>query len=219
MEYFLKIIGYLSIPLVLLSVFWMIRGLRKQRRLTQKSLIIQMLFSPIFLLVYSLLLKVPVSQTIATTLLIVGLVIGVLWGNTTRLQYRDNQVFGQRSIWYLVIWALSFSITQVLALIARSGIVAIGLSTMFFSTGGAIGMNAYLLYRYSRMVSHGTRETTCPGCGSQNDLGVNYCIHCGKSLVTMANVSSNSSMVTCPNCSSSIESGLRYCTQCGKSVN
>ena len=222
MEVFLKIIGYLSIPLVLLSVFVMIRSLRRDQRLTSRSLITQMLVSLVFIIAYALLLRVSVSLALSTPLLVLGLILGVLWNRTTHLRLQKGEVFGRRSIWYLVIWGLSFSITQLMALTASAEIVSYGLSTVYFSTGLAIGTNGSLLFRRWRLISSGAPvEISCPACGTVNIRVRNFCTQCGQTLaptVATAPVSLESS-TRCPRCGHINVSGERFCTECGQQLS
>ena len=199
MDFFFRIIGFLSIPLILVSVGLMIKNLRHEQRLTSRSLVIQLAMSPIILLIYALLLGVSVSVDLAIPLLFVGLALGALWGKTTKLSLNRGQVFGRRSIWYLVIWALTFTVTQGLALAASSGAVSHGLTTMFFSTGIAIGMNVNLLYRRWSLVSHGAPAgVRCPACGNLNTAGLKFCVQCGTALASSPVITSISRKVAKP---------------------
>ena len=148
-----KLIGLLSILLVILSIFLMIRSIGKARRITARSLLIQMGTAPAFLLVYSLVLGVSVAFKWAIPLVILGVGVGGLWGFNTALSLRGKNVFGTRSIWYLVLWGVSFTLTQLLALAATEGLVAGGLATMCFSMGTALGMNGGLLLRRHLLIA------------------------------------------------------------------
>ncbi len=147
-----KLIGFLSIPLVIVSVLLMIRSIGKSKRITARSLLIQIVTAPAFLVLYSVILGISVALKWAVPLVILGTGVGGLWGFNTMLSVRGKDVFGTRSIWYLVLWVLSFSVTQLLALLATDGLVAGGLATMCFSLGTAIGMNGGLLLRRHLLV-------------------------------------------------------------------
>lgn len=148
-----KLIGFLSIPLVVLSIFLMIRSIGKARRITSRSLLIQMGTAPAFLIIYSLALGIGVALKWAVPLVLLGAGVGGFWGLNTALSLRGSEVVGTRSIWYLVLWAVSFTLTQALALLATDGMTAGGLATMCFSTGTAVGMNGGLLLRHRSLVA------------------------------------------------------------------
>ena len=151
-----RIIGFLSIPLVLFSVYMMVRSVGHARRITRKSLFLQLGISPVFLIVYSLLLGVGISFKWAVPLVILGLGVGGFSGMSTSLTLRGSQVMGTRSTWYIILWGASFALTQALALFATEGAAAGGLATMAFSMGTAVGMNGGLLLRHYLLLSGNT---------------------------------------------------------------
>jgi hypothetical protein len=155
----LKLIGFLSIPLVALSVFLMIRSIGRATRITSRGLLIQLGTAPVFLLVYSLILGVSVALKWAIPLVILGAGVGGFWGFNTLLTVRGSDVFGTRSIWYLVLWGASFALTQLMALTATDGVTAGGMTTMCFSMGTALGMNGGLLIRRHLLLSEDPEAT------------------------------------------------------------
>jgi len=156
-----KVVGFLSIPLVVLSVFLLTRSIGRATRITSRGLIIQIGTVPVFLLVYSLLLGVSVALKWAIPLVMIGTGVGGFWGFNTVLTLRGNEVFGTRSIWYLVLWGVSFALTQLLALVGTDGMTASGMATMCFSMGTALGMNGGLLIR-RRLLIAGPPEGPSP---------------------------------------------------------
>jgi hypothetical protein len=219
-----RIIGILSIPLTLVAIGLMIRSLRHEQQVTARSLVIQLATSPVFLAVYAWLLGVSVSVRIAVPMLIVGLAAGVVWGHTTKLRLtRRGQVAGRRSIWYLAVWALTFTVTQGLALWASSEVVAHALSTMYFSTGAAAGMNGYLLFRYWRLLSGAPAPLHCPACGAVGGRGQKFCVRCGTALApppapTPAAANPSAPVAACPGCGYANQPGTNFCINCGRRV-
>jgi len=217
-----RIIGILSIPLTLVAIALMIRSLRHEQQVTARSLIIQLATSPVFLAVYAWLLGVSVSLRIAVPMLIVGLAVGVVWGHTTKLRLtRRGRVAGRRSIWYLAIWALTFTVTQGLALWASSEVVAHALSTMYFSTGAAAGMNGYLLFRHWRLLSGAPAPLRCPACGAVGGRGQKFCVRCGTALApppapAPAAANPSAAVAACPGCGYANQPGTNFCINCGR---
>jgi len=150
---FFKVVGLLSIPLMILSVIVMVRSIGRARRITQKSLLIQICTSPAFLVLYTLLLGISIALEWAVPVVMLGLGIGCFWGLSTALSVREGAVVGTRSMWYLWLWAGSFAVTQLLALFGTDGATAGGLATMCLSMGIAVGMNGSLLYRHRLLLS------------------------------------------------------------------
>jgi len=150
---FLKLFGLLSIPLMIVSVLVMVRSIGRARRITQKSLLIQICTSPAFLILYTLLLGVSVAFKWAVPMVMIGLGIGGFWGLSTALSIRDREVVGTRSVWYLWLWAGSFAVTQLMALFGTDGATAGGLAMMCLSMGTALGMNGSLLFRRQLLLS------------------------------------------------------------------
>src|SRR5436305_8355131 len=48
---------------------------------------------------------------------------------------------------------------------------------------------------------------TCPSCGTENRLGVKFCVECGAGLTRV-----------CPSCSRPYEEGQRFCGECGAAL-
>jgi membrane protein CcdC involved in cytochrome C biogenesis len=234
-RWILKIVGYLAIPLTILSVVWMIKTLRRPKPVTFLSLVVQIVLPVLVLLVYSLLLHVSVNPVLAWPLFAAGLVLGVISGQTTKLNVKKGKVYGQRSVWYLVVWAVTFSVTQLLSLLQRRGIVAIGLATMYFSTGLAIGTNVSFMYRRWRLLSKEPKPVpvpavahhpkaggvvTCPNCSTPNTGARKFCRDCGKPLVVRAAPApaARKSPGVCPNCGRPNPQGRQFCAECGQKL-
>lgn len=153
-----QLVALLAIPLIILSVVVMVRSIGKARRITQRSLLIQMCTSPAVLVIYMVFLGVSITAKWGLPIAVLGMGIGGLWAQSTSLELRDSQVFGTRSTWYILLWGGSFILTQLLALFASTGIIVGGLATMCFSTGVAVGTNASLFLRRRQMLCSVTEE-------------------------------------------------------------
>ena len=150
--WFLRLIGWLSIPLLVFAVLIMIRSIKRQSRLRARALVIPLVTTLLVPLVYIAILGTAPS-ILAGALFVFGLVIGFVWGNTTVLELRDGEVFGARSVGYIIIWGFTFILSQTLALTAGTLLVGLGLSTIFLSMGIALGTNGNLIYRRSAVRS------------------------------------------------------------------
>ena len=98
MDIVLRIIGWLAIPLLIFSVWMMIRSLKKERTITIPSLILQVAISVVVLILYVVLLKVSPPTGWSWALIAVGLLIGLLQSRTTSLRVDQGKVLGKRSV-------------------------------------------------------------------------------------------------------------------------
>lgn len=214
----LMIAGYASVPLVLLSVFAMVRTIGKPRPLIASGLALQIVFSAVFLVLYRLLLDIGEPTTLSLALLGAGLAGGAFQGFTTRLDVSGDKVTAKRSVFYLLVWGLSFSATQLLAMLGQATIAAYGLSSVYLATGIAVGMNGTLLARRMLVSTSGQRigikaPSACPACGSANAPGRKFCAACGRPLPVVA-----ASAGVCPACGRAALPGQKFCNRCGQSL-
>lgn len=149
------VLGWLSIPLFLVSVFLMVRMIRKAHPLKSALLGMQALTPLLLLLVYVLLLSLGSSWIAGLAAAALGLAVGVGWSFTTKVQVHEGKPFGKRSGLYLVVWALSFAITQAMIMVAPTDTAAFAAVTMYFSAGLALGANGLLAMRASRAAASG----------------------------------------------------------------
>jgi hypothetical protein len=243
MQFIFKIIGFISIALMIFSVYIMIKSMRRDQRIKVRSLLIPVFSSLIFLVLYVVILKSVRLSPWSFLLGLVGLAAGILWSKTTLMSLKNNNVVGKRSPWYLVIWGVTIAVTQLLSMTASPGTVAIGISTIFFSTGLNIGTNSSLLVRRQKLVSGiqmldksanvsrvtgappqkpalGTKpqQSICLACGKVNAAGLKYCIYCGHVLADGKTqlLSKPVKQNSCLKCGFPIQSSLKFCTNCGQ---
>jgi hypothetical protein len=120
---------------------------RKERRLTRLSTFISLLLSLAMLPLFTALSGAQLNPLLGWPLLVLGLLVGLIWGRSTRLYYRDEKVMGKRSLFHLVGWGLSWALSQFLALFDSALLAALGLVPIFFTTGTQVGTQANLLFR------------------------------------------------------------------------
>lgn len=142
-----RLFSLLTIPLMLITIWGLIRQTRKEQRLSLYSPVIGLAMAPMILLVNIIFLHQAFHAYLAPALLIFGLGLGLAWGQTTGLYAKGKHLVGKRSIMHLVFWCISYAITQVLATFAPAFLVGGGLATMFFSAGSTLGTNLNLLVR------------------------------------------------------------------------
>jgi len=148
-------IGYLvslaSIVLMAVMIWGLVRQVRKEQPLTTWTPALGLAMAPVMLLINLLFLRKAIPALLGPALLVLGLGLGLAWGQTTRLEAKGNAIVAKRSVLHLIFWGISFAITQILAVFAPAAWVSAGLAAMFFSTGTTVGTNLNLLVRRLRI--------------------------------------------------------------------
>ena len=218
MDIVLKIIGWVSIPLLIFAVWMMIRSLQKERTITIPRLLLQVAIGIVMLIVYVIFLKISPPTAWSWVLIAAGLLIGLLQSRTTSLRVDQGKVLGKRSVWFLVVWAAAFSITQLLALMGQGVAASYGLLTVYLATGLSIGANFGLMIQRQRVLVKATSGAiSCPSCGRDIPVGTNFCIGCGAQLTTVP-ATTEPGASYCPGCGKANTAGQGFCTECGASL-
>jgi hypothetical protein len=92
-----------------------------------------------------------VNPQLALPLLGVGLLVGLGEAQLTRLTYRGNTLIVKRSVGYLALWGLAYLLTMGLAQLGSGALHALGILTMVFGAGIALGSNLALLVKQLRV--------------------------------------------------------------------
>lgn len=145
--WFLKALGLLSIPLIVLSAIMTIRTMRKQQRIKPSALVLQALSPLIVLAVYSLLVGLEPPPWLVWLLLVAGVALGVAMSRGVEIEVSEGMLVSRRSSLYVIIWAVTLVLTQTLAVVTNSALASYAFATMYFSVGLALSMNAALLLR------------------------------------------------------------------------
>lgn len=85
-------------------------------------------------------------------LLLAGFGFGMLWGKSSKLYQKNEQIMIKRTGFHLLFWACAYVFTHLLTAIFPANIAAAGLAAMFFSTGSSIGTNAYTLLKKNTLL-------------------------------------------------------------------
>jgi membrane protein CcdC involved in cytochrome C biogenesis len=155
-----RILSLLSIPVVLWTFWRLAKQVGKPQRVRTIMPVIGMVMSTLMLAVNVFFLHRAAAGLLGAALLVVGIGFGLAWGQSTRFSLKDDVLVAKRSVLYLVFWAGSFAITQLLATFASTVWVTGGLMTMFFSAGATLGTSTNLLARGSLARRAGTEVTS-----------------------------------------------------------
>lgn len=150
------ILGYLSIPVLIVSVGFTIRSIRREQQvtITNRSLLIPMVVVGVIVLTYVTLLDVTTTATTTWLPLVGGAAAGWWWCHaTTRLTFDGSRVLGAKTVWVLVPWVTSMVLTQALALAQSELTVSLGFPVLFAASGLTLGEHAGLFRLRSRLLT------------------------------------------------------------------
>lgn len=145
---FLTVLGFAA-------VVFAITRMRRPTRLRWFAPFLGMAMSVLGSLGYLLVMRLPVNPRIAGPLLAIGLVLGFLQGWQTRMYWENQGLMGRRTILYMGLWGFAYLTTQGLAQLQNAAMHAVGMLTMMFTVGIAIGSNVNLALRQFWMRSRG----------------------------------------------------------------
>lgn len=188
MDALLRLIGFLSIPLVAVSVFIMVRGMGSEYRLRMRGLVMTAGFAVAVLWLFRTALDVEPTWT-AWALAVAGVVAGAVVGRATPLRVAGGEVFAQRTPWSVGAWLLCFGYAQLAVLGVLPGEYEGGLEVMLLATGVAVGTSVSLAVRRSQAraaTADAVASATggiCAHCGRPNPDMARFCSHCGWHVV------------------------------------
>jgi len=186
MDLVFLIIGWLSIPVVLVAVFMMISTLKNEQAVRSGQLLFLIGISIAILLLYEWVLDAERSSW-SWYLMLGGTVAGGWVATTVDLRVVGLEVYATRTYWYLGLWGLTYSFAQLTALGAVPAGVGTGLASMYLATGVAVGLNLVLwnqqLALKNRAKAAGTAVGECPSCRTPNDRTAIVCAACHLHLV------------------------------------
>jgi uncharacterized membrane protein len=146
-----RILGLVSIPLVGITIWGLMRQIRKPMPFRPWAAWLGIVMAPLILVINFFILRQADPGLIGPSLLVAGLGFGIAWGRATKVRAEGTRVVAQRSVAHLAFWGASFAATQLLATFTEARYVAGGLLVMFFSTGTTVGTNLNLLIRQRRV--------------------------------------------------------------------
>ncbi len=152
MALFYQIIGFLSFAFAIVMTGVMLVTFREPRRVTALSTLASVLISLFLLPVYLALSGANPDPRMALPIFSLGLLVGFLRGQTTKLEYFGDEVVGKHSLFFLILWGVSLAISQLLSMFDSVILLAVGLSSLFFSTGTQVGIYGNLFLRRLVMV-------------------------------------------------------------------
>lgn len=213
MSVLLTVIGYLSIPLIAASTWFMLRSLRRAGPLRPLSLVAAMVAGVITLIVYVAVLHMAPHGALSWPLFFLGLGLGSWSSWATRMEAAGDRVLLRRSLWYVVVWGGTLAFTQLLAVTAGPGTAAWGVATIYFSTGLTLGANGMLLLRrhdvLGRLRRHIAAEAASVGTSGPGEGGAGIAPPAGQGRPARP---------ACSACGFSPGHDVAFCPRCGTRI-
>jgi hypothetical protein len=200
----LRILAWLTIPLMALSIYMMIRAIKKPHVVKVSGLVLQAVTPLIMLAVYALFLGVRPIGWLSVVLLLGGVGIGIARSRSTTFELKGDKVWGTRSGLYLIIWGVAFALTQTLVVWAPTSLAQYGYSTLYLGVGTALAVNLMLLFKRQQLVAGNAASVAaptpppaaapvpppaaspagavCQHCGAPGAPGAAFCPSCGQAL-------------------------------------
>ncbi|GEM_PF-1188484 len=219
------VIGYLSIPLIAVSTWFMLRSLRRAGPLRPVSLIASMAAGVLVLIVYVAVLRMAPHGALSWPLFFLGLGLGVWSSWATRMELAGDRVLLRRSLWYVAVWGGTLAFTQLLAVTAGPGTAAWGVATVYFSTGLTLAANTTLLLRryhlLERLRSHVAAESVSVAATGPGEGGASAAPPPGSSTSSRGastDVPRQSARSACAACGSPMGGDMVFCPRCGTRI-
>ncbi len=154
MDTIFRLIGLLGAVFTLAMTLLMLFTFRGERRIGIFSPFFSMILSVATLPIFMLLSGARLNPLLALPIMVFGLLVGFLRGQTTRLYYEEGQVMGRHSFFFLLGWGGSLALGTLLNLFGSALLASTGLLPLFLNTGTQVGINANIFLRRLVMQPH-----------------------------------------------------------------
>jgi hypothetical protein len=189
----LKIVRYVSLAVSILLILRMFRTFRRTRTISRKSCVVAALFPLVTLVIYFVIIGSKLTVPALSALSVFGLALGIVQGRKTRVWQEKGKARAQNTLWFLVVWAVSYATMQTLIVVGNTLSLNVGIGGMFVSTAIAVGSQGLLFVRLSlpgglldgpAFASATTASPSssarrfCPACGAPATAGDRFCRSC-----------------------------------------
>ena len=133
----------LSVVVLVLTI----RKLGQESRYSKLPPLIGMVVMALVTALYIWLSAVQFNYLVGLGLLVVGFLIGLLQGRSSKVYLRDEKVMVKRSIAAMILWGVAYLLSLALTLTQHPLLAAGGVLAMLFGLGTTLGTNLNLLAR------------------------------------------------------------------------
>ena len=135
----------------ILLIIRMVRRYRRTRAVTKRNCLIGIVFPILILIVYLIIIGTSLPSNVLFLLFVIGLIMGLWQGKKTKVWIENNLPRAQNTVWFLVIWFLSYALTHILVSIGHSMSLNVGIGAMFLTTAIALGTQGNIIFRLARL--------------------------------------------------------------------
>ncbi len=195
MDDILRVLSVLSLPIAGVMFFMLARRVGREQPSRMRTYVIGILMPSLMMgvnLLFMLRAFLAWCPGIWPLVLMGGMAFGYLWGKASNMYQKGDILVIKRTVLHLGFWAVSYTLTHLLSALLPASIAAVGMATMFFSTGSAVGMNTNLILRQRKLAqapSANRRPSAapvtgqrCSNCGTLADATYRFCIQCGQPI-------------------------------------
>jgi hypothetical protein len=172
-----RIIGYLSVPVVLVGLGVAIWSTLRERPLRGRTLLLVAGIGFAYLIVHDLLRGDEIVRPLGWVVAGVGGLLGASWAERSRLRSVPGSVLAKGAAWYLAVWGTALVVAQLSALGVLGEDQWPGIYAVYLTTGLVPGSNLALWFRLSQVRRKGRSAALCPNCGGA--VGLDLCGSCG----------------------------------------
>jgi len=147
MNTFAVIIGSLGTVFAVVMTILAALSFRKHRKISALSILFSGILAAAALGMMIFLGGLRLKLLLALPLLLLGMLLGFLRGQTVHMQWQGTQVVGRNSILFLLMWGLSLAFGQLLGMLGSPLLASLGLVPAVFSTGLQLGFQGNLFLR------------------------------------------------------------------------
>lgn len=178
----LRAARYVAFALSLALILRMLAKYRRVRSVSRKSCAFAVVFPVLMLLTYAAIVGSSLPSIALAGLFAAGLALGLWQGIQTDVWIEGGLPRARNTIWFLLVWTVSFATMQALVHIGDRLGVNIGIGAMMATTAVAVGSQGLILFRLSRG-GLSARPAGARATGVARAGGRRFCSSCGNELV------------------------------------
>ena len=142
-----SLLSYILAGFTVVLTLLMLVTFRAEKRISFLSSFLSVVLSVLLLPVFLAVTGARLNPLLGVPVLVLGLLVGWVKGQTMRLYYKGDAVMGRHSLLFLLIWCVSLVAVQLLTTLESRLWSAVGLVPVFFTTGTQVGMYTNLTLR------------------------------------------------------------------------
>jgi hypothetical protein len=181
MDTVFRVIGYLSVPAVLIGIAMAIRSTLRERPLRGRTLLLLAGIGLAYLVAHDLLRGDEIVRPLGWAVAVAGILIGASWAERSRLRAIADRVLARGEAWYLAFWGIAVVIAQLSALGVFGEDQWPGIYAVYLTTGLIPGSNLALWFRLTQVRRKARSTAFCPHCGGA--AAADRCAGCGRQVL------------------------------------